>query len=177
MTDTINGRTPEEIYKALRCVITQINDDCEDTCDSCKNCPNNFDGGRRELAVYLADAIVRIQQLEHSWDELFGTAKQLERERDAAVEAQPKWISVEERLPDDLEEVLILVKETEFYGQYKEFSKSYFCQYIGCVDDGEWFTVWCHGHRYIKDTAKEPYADKFEVTHWMPLPEAPKEET
>lgn len=89
--------------------------------------------------------------------------------------AQPKWISVEERLPDDLEEVLILVKETEFYGQYKEFSKSYFCQYIGCVDDGEWFTVWCHGHRYIKNTAKEPYADKFEVTHWMPLPEPPKE--
>ena len=87
-----------------------------------------------------------------------------------AVDAMPKWISVEERLPDDLEEVLILVKETEFYGQYKEFSKSYFCQYIGCVDDGEWFTVWCHGHRYIKDTAKEPYADKFEVTHWMPLP-------
>ena len=92
------------------------------------------------------------------------------------LEAAPKWISVEERLPDDLEEVLILVKETEFYGQYKELSKSYFCQYIGCVDDGEWFTVWCHGHRYIKDTAKEPYADKFEVTHWMPLPELPKEE-
>ena len=31
MDNTINGRTPEEIYKALRCVITQINDDCEDT--------------------------------------------------------------------------------------------------------------------------------------------------
>lgn len=76
MTDKINGRTPEEIYKALRCVITQINDDCEDTCDSCKNCPNNFDGGRRELAVHLADAIVRIQQLE--------------RERDAAVDAVGK---------------------------------------------------------------------------------------
>ena len=89
-------------------------------------------------------------------------------------DAQPKWISVKDRLPDDLEEVLILVKETEFYGQYKELSKSYFCQYIGCVDDGEWYTVWCHGHRYIKDTAKEPYADKLEVTHWMPLPEPPK---
>ena len=91
--------------------------------------------------------------------------------------AQPKWISVEERLPDDLEEVLILVKETEFYGQYKEFSKSYFCRYIGSYDSGEWYTVWCHGHRYIKDTANEPYADKLEVTHWMPLPELPKEET
>lgn len=88
----------------------------------------------------------------------------------------PSWISVEERLPDDLEEVLILVKETEFYGQYKELSKSYFYQYIGCVDDGEWFTVWCHGHRYIKDTAKEPFTDKLEVTHWMPLPSPPKED-
>lgn len=70
MNDKINGRTPEEIYKALRCVVTQINDDCEDTCDSCKNCPNNFDGGRRELAVHLADAIVRIQQLERERDAL-----------------------------------------------------------------------------------------------------------
>ena len=94
-----------------------------------------------------------------------------------AVDAEPvrQWISVKDRLPEDLEEVLILVKETEFYGQYKEFSKSYFCQYIGCVDDGEWFTVWCHGHRYIKDTAAEPYSDKLEVTHWMTLPELPQD--
>lgn len=96
----------------------------------------------------------------------------------AGVEdARPKWTSVEEALPEDLEEVLILVKETEFYGQYKELSKSYFCQYIGCVDDGDWFTVWCHGHRYIKDTANEPYADRLEVTHWMPLPLAPDDTT
>ena len=115
-----------------------------------------------------SSALEYIQHLEAGIDRCYELAKRVES-------AQPKWISVEERLPDDLEEVLILVKETEFYGQYKEFSKSYFCQYIGCVDDGEWFTVWCHGHRYIKDTAKEPYADKFDVTHWMPLPEAPKE--
>ena len=111
--------------------------------------------------------------LDQAIDEFAG---ELTNERESDSETYlPKWISVEERLPDDLEEVLILVKETEFYGQYKEFSKSYFCQYIGCVDDGEWFTVWCHGHRYIKDTAKEPYADKFEVTHWMPLPPSPQE--
>ena len=96
-------------------------------------------------------------------------------DREATVDAMPKWISVKDRLPDDLEEVLILVKETEFYGQHRELTKSYFCQYVGCVDDGEWFTVWCHGHRYIKDTAKEPCADKLEVTHWMQLPEPPEE--
>ena len=145
MADKINGRTPEEIKRWMETCVSGK----ETKCNGCPYKPKNWCMERMNT-----DALALIQQLEA---------------------AQPKWISVEERLPGDLEEVLILVKETEFYGQYKEFSKSYFCQYIGCVDDGEWFTVWCHGHRYIKDTAKEPYADKFEVTHWMPLPEPPKE--
>ena len=146
MKDT---KTSEEIKKGLECC---------DKGNACRgHCP--YDGPENGIkgctGKLSRDALAYIQQLES---------------------AQPKWISVEDRLPDDLEEVLILVKETEFYGQYQEFSKSYFCQYIGCVDDGEWFTVWCNGHRYIKDTAKEPYSDKLEVTHWMPLPEPPKEE-
>lgn len=141
-------KTPDEIKKGMGCCARLKFPNAY-----CDNCPYLVKAAEHlwecKSPEILTDALAYIQQLE------------------AQV---PKWISVEERLPDDLEEVLILVKETEFYGQYKEFSKSYFCQYIGCVDDGEWFTVWCHGHRYIKDTAKEPYADKFEVTHWMPLP-------
>ena len=140
-------KTPEEVKKGLKC--------CRDNvpCIRCEYYKNRDHRYTCQTDLF-ADVIAYIERLE------------------AQV---PKWISVEERLPDDIEEVLILVKETEFYGQYKELSKSYFCQYIGCVDDGEWFTVWCHGHRYIKDTAKEPCADKLEVTHWMPLPEGPKE--
>ena len=146
---TINGRTPEEIKRGLEVCIGK-SDLSEDYCD---RCPYLSDASCRDALEI--DALAYIQLLEP---------------------AQPKWISVEERLPEDLEEVLILVKETEFYGQYKEFSKSYFCQYMGCIDDGEWYTVWCNGHRYIKDTAKEPYADKLEVTHWTPLPELPEED-
>lgn len=145
-------KTPEEIKKGLEM--------CGVIRGRCKGCP--YDGEAECVSNHSADALAYIQQLEKQCG------------KDINV---PRWISVEERLPDDLEEVLILVKETEFYGQYKEFSKSYFCQYIGCVDDGEWYTVWCHGHRYIKDTEKEPYSDKLEVTHWMPLPEPPKEDT
>ena len=92
-----------------------------------------------------------------------------------AVKNQPKWISVEERLPELFTDVLILVKETEFYGCYKEFSKSYLCQYVAQYDD-EWFTFYCHGHKYIREAEEEPNADKLEVTHWMPLPQPPKEE-
>lgn len=88
----------------------------------------------------------------------------------------PKWISVKDRLPTGEDPVLILVKETEHYGYNKEKRKVYYCQYLAYWDGDEWFTTWCNGCRKISDTAKEPYADDYEVTHWMPLPEAPKED-
>lgn len=88
----------------------------------------------------------------------------------------PRWISVKDDMPTGLDPVLILVKETEHYGLQKENRKVYYCQYMAYWDEDEWFTTWCNGCRKISDTAKEPYADDYEVTHWMPLPEAPKGE-
>ena len=86
-----------------------------------------------------------------------------------------KWVSVNDRMPTGEDPVLILVKETEHYGYNKEKRKVYYCQYLAYWDGDEWFTTWCNGCRKISDTAKEPYADDYEVTHWMPLPEPPKE--
>lgn len=149
-------KTPEEIKKWLEC--------CADEGYSCAECP--YESCSDDWNALERDALHYIQQLESELGKL----------QNAYEAAQSKWISVEERLPDDLEEVLILIKETEFYGQYNELSRSYFCQYIGSLDDGEWYTVWCNGFRYIKDTAKEPHADKLEVTHWLPLPPGPEEE-
>ena len=88
----------------------------------------------------------------------------------------PRWISVEERLPEGEDPVLILVKETEHYGLNKDKSKVYHCQYLAYWDDEEWYTTWCNGCRKISDTANEPNADDYEVTHWMPQPEPPEEE-
>ena len=154
-------KKPDEIKKGLECCISP-------GLDVCDECP--YQGDECNKLENLKDFQAYIRQLE---DHIRDLTKMIAKDANVPT-SHPKWISVKDRLPPDLEEVLILVKETEFYGQYKEFSKSYFCQYIGCVDDGDWFTVWCHGHRYIKDTAKEPYSDKLEVTHWMPLPEPPK---
>lgn len=95
---------------------------------------------------------------------------------DGLEEGKPKWISVKDRLPDGEDPVLIFVKETEHYGLHKEKRKVYYCQYLAYWDGDEWLTTWCNGCRKISDTAKEPYADDYEVTHWMPLPEPPKEE-
>ena len=64
----------------------------------------------------------------------------------------PRWISVEERLPEDYEDVVIIMRNgaSSWYRvAYREY--------------GGWSLG---GGRRVTD----------EVTHWMPLPEPPKEE-
>ncbi len=80
-----------------------------------------------------------------------------------------KWISVEERLPEDIGDYLVVVKskyawETDYrvevdvagYNPYEDRA------YI----DGCWntFNDWDEGEEYLH------------ITHWMPLPEPPKGE-
>lgn len=73
---------------------------------------------------------------------------------DAPTIEQPTWISVEDRLPDDEEEVLLYDRVFRFYelGKYHKRSK---------VLDPHW-TI--YGNTY-------PISS---YTHWMPLPEPPK---
>lgn len=64
----------------------------------------------------------------------------------------PRWISVEEKLPEDYEDVVIIMRNgaSSWYRvAYREY--------------GGWSFG---GGRRVND----------EVTHWMPLPEPPKEE-
>ncbi len=71
-----------------------------------------------------------------------------------------KWISVKERLPEYGEYVLAYGYDCDEYG-YKVVRG---CFYFGDEEDGEsWFV------RAIEIV--------IEVTHWMPLPEAPKEDS
>ena len=72
------------------------------------------------------------------------------------LEAQvPRWIPVEERLPATDDDVLI-VTNNEFGTGY-EVGQGYYD-----ICDEEWF-----GHAYV---------GTIDVTHWMPLPKAPKED-
>lgn len=72
------------------------------------------------------------------------------------LEAQvPRWIPVEERLPATDDDVLI-VTNNEFGTGY-EVGQGYYD-----ICDEEWF-----GHAYV---------GTIDVTHWMPLPEVPKED-
>lgn len=62
----------------------------------------------------------------------------------------PQWISVKERLP-----------ENDDY--YLTYTTEHTCEVYRYDGDGEWVTAW-------DDTANH------DITHWMPLPEPPKEE-
>lgn len=126
-------KTPDEIKKELeRCT--------NYTCGfPCEGCLYGIDAEKVEpdcVDALLKDALAYIQQLEA---------------------AQPKWISVEERLPDD---------------------RGNFITKIHC-DNGDWIEMntfdymekeWWHD---AVDRTVE--ATEF-VTHWMPLPEPPKED-
>jgi hypothetical protein len=71
MTTTINGRTPEEIKRSLKCRAMWGTPDCKMKCDECGTYVPGLNG-----SIMAAAAIALIQQLE--------------RERDAAVEAVGK---------------------------------------------------------------------------------------
>lgn len=66
----------------------------------------------------------------------------------------PKWISVKERLPEDRHSVLV----------YCPYNKCIYTAYYEDFND-EWYYFGCGGRIEVYYT----------VSHWMPLPESPKE--
>ena len=69
---------------------------------------------------------------------------------DGKKAAQPTWISCAERLPDEQQEVICLTSD----GSFRVFGWTYIDWMW--FDDNEWW-------------------DEKDVTHWMPLPQPPKE--
>lgn len=73
-----------------------------------------------------------------------------------------KWTSVKERLPEASKEVLVYIKHGDVIQAYNGVNNWYIS-------------------RDVRDNANDCYANdarlitSFEVTHWMPLPEAPTE--
>ena len=110
--------------------------------NGCKQCPYDYDCDMADGFSVLAydDVSAYIQHLENHIEEL--------NEKMAQFEAnQPKWISVEERLP-------------EKNGKY-----------IVCTAKG---SVYCT--KFSIDVCGIFHTDMYtHITHWMPLPEPPKE--
>ena len=138
-------KTPDEIKKGLECCLKvgACNDECPYYNDGC--------GDDQELK----DAIAYIQQLEGELNAIVIDHPYESGFMAGFKAAHPKWISVEERLPDNFEERVLV-----------------------CIEDGN-----CIIGNPSEDTDRfDPirkrwvrYGDM--VTRWMPLPEPPKEET
>lgn len=75
------------------------------------------------------------------------------------VDVRPQWISIKDRLPCEYGNYLAIVS-----GEVME------CLYSGCNTgfNNAWSTCDAYGFKYIPET---------EITHWMPLPKAPEEDT
>lgn len=118
--------------------------------NECFGCPYRHEDC--DDALY-ADAFSYIQQLE-------------DHIRDLA-EMVPRWISVKKRLPEYEQDVLLIAHGWE--GQLL---------YIGCLQHMKAETSWLTGITSQESDwciAGWSYLRAPHVTHWMPLPELPKE--
>lgn len=76
----------------------------------------------------------------------------------ARERAAQGWIPVDERLPDDAFGCLLIVEDDDYWGEPRKVLLPYFAGYDGEQwNDGDGCRV------------------RFEVTHWMPLPNPPEE--
>lgn len=89
----------------------------------------------------------------------------------AALREQPRWISVEERLPEESTEVLSFFCVRKIDGTWERYTATAIR-----LRDAKWLVSdYQNGiEAYSWGTDIEDCC--FRVTHWMPLPEPPKEE-
>lgn len=143
----MSTKTPDEIKKGLGCCISHF-------MESCNACPYaHISGCAREST---SDALALIQQLEADNAQQARCIENLTDKLNATNEALPRWISVEERLPEDCSYVIVYLRNK--HNDNKDIwhiDADYF-------EDGDW-------HRY-------PEHGYYNVTHWMPLPEPPNAE-
>ena len=149
-------KTPEEIKKGLEIAVNGCT-----TCDCCiTDCPYDLEchpmgDTNADLPKQMAsDALAYIQQLENHIGELTEKVSQFEA-------AHPKWISVKDRLPEDNLNVLVYAigdNENSVIAMTGYTHKMY-----GYNIEG-WRSPWQY------------FFYEYKITHWMPLPEPPKED-
>lgn len=144
-------KTPENIKMGLK--------RCYKAGSCLEDCPYGKLDFPECVIVKCDDAIAYIQQLESDNAQLHRCIENLTDKLNAANDALPRWISVKERMPEG--EVLAADFAPGTYG-YMDYIIGYvfpekFAGPEGCYAEND--------HEILHH-----------VTHWMPLPEEPKEE-
>lgn len=115
----------------------------------------------REAADRIANQSTNIAALQQEIEKLRGQNEQLREAaalvaKESAELLERRWIPVEERLPEDRSDVLVVAYWHERWGAYMGW----------CAPERAAWSV----HVGIGDRSD------IAVTHWMPLPEPPEEE-
>lgn len=139
-----------ELIKALRCK------ECFDLCnvESCRyHITNTKSGCKCAIKLMAADAADALEAAD---------------KRIAELEAAQRWIPCSERLPDDVGSYLVYYHEWS-NGDFLPKYDDYRIRVMRFMNSGKWRMPVCTDKRCEADTNRE-------VTHWKPLPLAPKGE-
>ena len=113
----------------------------------------------KQIISWLLDKAARAQ--DHSYARMLNQAAKRLKE----LEEKQRWIPVAERLPELYQECFVLVKmkyEWEKDYEYNVDSGCYVGEH-GYIGNFNTYNDWNEGQ------------DDIQITHWMPLPEPPKE--
>ena len=130
-------------------------------CGHGHNCGDSGCAIMREAADRIANQSTHIAALQQEIEKLRGQNEQLREAaalvtKESAELLERRWIPVEERLPEDRSDVLVVAYWHERWGAYMGW----------CAPERAAWSV----HVGIGDRSD------IAVTHWMPLPEPPEEE-
>lgn len=121
--------------------------------DLCPKCPF-FEGYDPDVCIPKMTATCA-NALENHETHVLALQKEIEKLRgQLEVERRPQWVSVSERLPEKTGDYIVHTRWAE---------TSTVLTYYGKRKNGE--QLWCDAD-----------GNYYNVTHWMPLPEAPKED-
>lgn len=88
-----------------------------------------------------------------------------------------EWISVKDRLPENIEPVNIVWVNNDPETYYSSIKGKAFTG-TGYYHNGKWWWYSCVCEDYLCEYGNSPsdeVDDAIEITHWIPLPEPPKE--
>lgn len=124
-------------------------------CDACGNsaCPKGLiprcSYYEKMQSIPAADAIEELQAQIDGW---------IEQDRNALLKSIPKWIPVTDRLPENDQDVLVMV-------HWRDYPENMMCY------GRKYKTRW-----YLWNGELGELIKGFDITHWMQLPQPPEEE-